>query len=188
MKFQHTLILASSSPRRQFLMKEAGFDFEVRKPDVEETFPSNMPVRDVAAFLAEKKAEYFRDQLSNEIVITADTVVILGNVILNKPGDREEAIQMLQTLSGKTHTVITGVCLLSRAKKKIFQDETEVTFKSLSVQEVEFYVEHYAPYDKAGAYGAQDWIGMVGVHSIHGSYFNVMGLPVHRVYEELTGW
>jgi septum formation protein len=188
MKINRSIILASSSPRRQYLMKEAGFDFVVRKPEVEETFPADMPVRKVAVFLAKKKAEFFRPELTNEIVLTADTVVILGNKILNKPENRDDAMRMLRHLSGKTHTVITGVCLLSLEKTRSFQDETDVTFKELSQEEIEFYVDHYKPYDKAGAYGAQDWIGMVGVHSIKGSYFNVMGLPIHRVYEEMISW
>lgn len=188
MNVSRQLILASSSPRRQFLMKESGFDFVVRKPDVEEDFPATMPVENVASFLAKKKAEFFRPSITEEIVVTADTVVILDQRILNKPADREEAIEMLSTLSGRTHTVITGVCVLSREKELVFDDRTEVTFKSLTRDEIEFYVDVYKPFDKAGAYGAQDWIGMVAVERINGSYFNVMGLPVHRVYQELVNW
>lgn len=188
MNVSRQLILASSSPRRQFLMKESGFDFVVRKPDVEEDFPDTMPVENVASFLAKKKAEFFRPSITEEIVVTADTVVILDQRILNKPADREEAIEMLSTLSGRTHTVITGVCVLSREKELVFDDRTEVTFKSLTRDEIEFYVDVYKPFDKAGAYGAQDWIGMVAVERINGSYFNVMGLPVHRVYQELVNW
>ena len=169
-------------------MKESGFDFVVRKPDVEEDFPATMPVENVASFLAKKKAEFFRPSITEEIVVTADTVVILDQRILNKPADREEAIEMLSTLSGRTHTVITGVCVLSREKELVFDDRTEVTFKSLTRDEIEFYVDVYKPFDKAGAYGAQDWIGMVAVERINGSYFNVMGLPVHRVYQELVNW
>jgi septum formation protein len=169
-------------------MKESGFDFVVRKPDVEEDFPATMPVENVASFLAKKKGEFFRPSITEEIVVTADTVVILDQRILNKPADREEAIEMLSTLSGRTHTVITGVCVLSREKELVFDDRTEVTFKSLTRDEIEFYVDVYKPFDKAGAYGAQDWIGMVAVERINGSYFNVMGLPVHRVYQELVNW
>jgi septum formation protein len=188
MKNQFSIILASSSPRRQYLMKEAGFQFSIQKPDVEEDFPAEMPVRDVAVFLARKKADYFRSTLGDSVVVTADTVVVLGNRILNKPQHRAEAIEMLSDLSGNTHTVITGVCILSKHKERSFQDETSVTFKSLTKEEIVFYVDTYKPYDKAGAYGAQDWIGMVAIHHIHGSYFNVMGLPIHRVYDELATW
>jgi septum formation protein len=188
MKKQFPIVLASSSPRRQFLMSEAGFQFTIQKPDVEEDFPEDMPVQDVAVFLARKKADYFRATIGDQVVITADTVVVLGSRILNKPQNRAEAIQMLTDLSGNTHTVITGVCIISRTKERSFQDETAVTFKSLTEDEIRYYVDTYRPYDKAGAYGAQDWIGMVAIHSIHGSYFNVMGLPIHRVYDELAKW
>jgi septum formation protein len=188
MRTNRPIILASSSPRRQYLMTEAGFVFKVQKPDVEETFPDDMPVEDVAVYLAKKKAAFFQRTISDEIVITADTIVVLQSKILNKPATREEAISMLSSLSGNVHTVITGVCILSAEKEIKFQDHTKVMFKRLSSEEIAFYVDHYKPYDKAGAYGAQDWIGMVGVESIHGSYFNVMGLPIHRVYQELKNW
>jgi septum formation protein len=180
------LILASSSPRRQYLMKEAGFTFAVEKPDVEESFPSEMPVEQVAKYLAEKKAEYFRPNIHNEIIVTADTVVILDGRILNKPQDRNEAIAMLTALSGKTHLVMTGVSIVSKEKEESFDDTTEVTFVNLTAQQIEFYIDNYKPYDKAGAYGAQDWIGMVAIENIKGSYFNVMGLPIHKVYQHLT--
>jgi septum formation protein len=185
---QRPLILASSSPRRQYLMKEAGFTFTVEKPDVEEDFPAEMPVDQVAKYLASKKAEFFRPQIHNEIIVTADTVVILGDKIMNKPLDRQEAIAMLTDLSGKTHLVMTGVCILSKEKEESFDDTTEVTFQSLTQKEIEFYVDNYKPFDKAGAYGAQDWIGMVAIQKITGSYFNVMGLPIHKVYQHLKSW
>ncbi len=179
------IILASSSPRRQYLMKEAGFEFTVEKPDVEESFPSELPVEHVAKYLAEKKAEYFRMNMKNEIVVTADTVVILKGSIMNKPADRNEAIAMLNALSGNTHQVMTGVSIISKEKEVSFDDTTEVTFQHLTSDEIEFYVDEYKPYDKAGAYGAQDWIGMVAIQKIKGSYFNVMGLPIHLVYQHL---
>jgi septum formation protein len=169
-------------------MKEAGFDFTVEKPDVEEDFPVEMPVDLVAKYLASKKAEFFRPQILNEIIVTADTVVILENRIMNKPADRKEAIQMLTQLSGKTHLVMTGVCILSKEKEESFDDTTEVTFQSLTQKEIEYYVDSYKPFDKAGAYGAQDWIGMVAIQKITGSYFNVMGLPIHKVYQHLKNW
>lgn len=188
MNLSRPLILASSSPRRQFILREAGFSFSVEKPDVEENFPHDMPVEQVAKYLAVKKAEFFRPAMKNEIVITADTVVIINNYILNKPQDRTEAISMLNVLSGKTHLVMTGVCILSSEKEKSFDDTTEVTFKTLTQAEIEFYVDNYQPFDKAGAYGAQDWIGMVAIEKITGSYFNVMGLPIHKVYQHLSSW
>jgi septum formation protein len=182
------LILASTSPRRQYLMREAGFTFTTEKPDSDESFPPDMPVDQVAKYLASKKAEYFRPKIQEEIIVTADTVVILFNRILNKPLDRAEACEMLSSLSGRTHLVMTGVCIVSKEKEVSFDDTTEVTFQALTRDEIEFYVDHYKPFDKAGAYGAQDWIGMVAIKKISGSYFNVMGLPIHQVYEHLKHW
>jgi septum formation protein len=169
-------------------MTEAGFKFSVEKPEVDETWPKEIPVDQVAKYLAAKKAEFFRLRIHDEIVVTADTVVILFNEILNKPADRKEAIDMLSKLSGRTHIVMTGVCILSKEKEESFDDTTEVTFQSLSREEIEFYVDHYKPFDKAGAYGAQDWIGMIAIQQITGSYFNVMGLPIHKVYAHLKNW
>jgi septum formation protein len=169
-------------------MKEAGFEFRVEKPEGDENFPPELPLDQVAKYLAAKKAEYFRPLIHDEIIVTADTVVILGDKILNKPADRDEACQMLSLLSGKTHLVITGVCIVSKEKEESFDDITEVTFVRLTKTEIEFYVDHYKPFDKAGAYGAQDWVGMVAIEKIVGSYFNVMGLPVHKVYQHLQNW
>ena len=183
--FQRSLILASSSPRRQFLLKEAGFTFVVDSPNIDESFPSSMPLEKVPSYLAEKKAKALLPKITNEIVLASDTVVILGNKILNKPVDRNEAVEMLTILSGQTHLVVTAVCLLSREKVVSFDDRTEVTFANLSQSEIEFYIDHYKPFDKAGAYGAQDWLGMIGVEKINGSYFTVMGLPIHKVYRQL---
>lgn len=188
MNFKHPLILASSSPRRQYLMKEAGFQFTIEKPEVDESFPDTLPLEQVARYLALKKAEYFRKDIIHQLVVTADTVVILENQILNKPESRAEAIAMLEKLSGKTHRVMTGVCILSAEKEESFDDTTEVTFKKLSREEIEYYIDNYKPYDKAGAYGAQDFIGMIAIEKIVGSYFNVMGLPIHKVYTHLINW
>lgn len=182
------IILASASPRRQYLLKEIGLEFTVDPPHIDESFPLDMPVEKIPGYLAEKKAQELLSKITDEIIIASDTVVILEGKILNKPADRSEAIAMLEFLSGKTHTVITAVCLLSKMKIDCFEDSTEVTFKKLSRQEIEFYVDSYTPYDKAGAYGAQDWVGMVGVEKISGSYFTVMGLPVHKVYEHLKSF
>jgi septum formation protein len=185
MNFKRPLILASSSPRRQFLMKEAGFQFTIESPDIDESFSAEMLVELVPKYLAEKKARVLLPKIDKEIIVASDTVVILGKIILNKPKDRHEAIEMLQLLSGQTHLVITAVCLLSKEKMVCFDDRTEVTFKKLSLEEIEFYIDTCKPFDKAGAYGAQDWLGMVGIEKINGSYFTVMGMPMHRVYEEL---
>lgn len=187
-RLDRPLVLASSSPRRQFLMKEAGFPITIAIPEVDEQFPPEMAVHDVARYLASRKADYFRRRLGNEIVIAADTVVILDGNILNKPADRDEAVRMLASLSGRTHRVVTGVCILSKERERTFDDTTDVTFRKLTDDEIGFYVDRYAPFDKAGGYGAQDWIGMVGVERISGSYFNVMGMPMHKVYEHLLEW
>jgi septum formation protein len=169
-------------------MKEAGFTFSIEKPDVEEDFPDHLPVEQVAKYLAVKKAEFFRPKMHDEVIVTADTVVIINNKIMNKPRDRNEAISMLKELSGQLHLVMTGVCIISKEREESFDDSTEVTFKKLSQSEIEFYVDQYKPYDKAGAYGAQDWIGMVAIEKIVGSYFNVMGLPIHKVYSHLISF
>lgn len=223
MKLNRPLILASSSPRRQYLMKQTGFEFTVDKPQVEEVYPDDLPVSQVARYLAAIKAEYFRLNLQDQIVVTADTVVILGDAILNKPTDRGHAIDMLSRLSGQTHIVMTGVCIVSKEKEENFDDTTSVTFEKLSRRDVEFYVDHFKPYDKAGAYGAQDGLprdmnpcsreeeeflrsigkenlmaesatktdpenGVVVIKKISGSYFNVMGLPIHKVHSHLKSW
>jgi septum formation protein len=182
------LTLASNSPRRQYLLREAGFEFTVQPSQIDESFPAEMPIDQVAAYLAERKAASLAHVLQDEIVLASDTVVIIDQRILNKPADRAEAITMLQRLSGKTHRVITAVCLMSREKKLVFQDETRVTFTKLSLAEIEHYIDTHKPYDKAGAYGAQDWIGMVAITRIEGSYFTVMGLPMHLVYQHLQNF
>lgn len=188
MNLSRPLILASSSPRRQYLMKEAGFTFRIQSPDIDESFPSTLAPALVPAYLAEKKARVFEQQLTNEIVVSADTVVILGDKILNKPADRADAIRMIGMLSGQTHTVVTAVCLLGKEKIDCFSDHTEVTFQKLTQSEIEFYVDTYKPFDKAGAYGAQDWIGIVAIERIAGSYFTVMGMPMHLVYTRLKNF
>ena len=179
------IILASASPRRQFLLKEIGLEFKIDPPHIDESFPNEMPVEEIPSYLAEKKAKALITKINDEIIIASDTVVILDGKIFNKPGDKNEAITMLNFLSGKTHTVITAVCLLSKDKMDLFDDRTEVTFKKLSQQEIEYYIDTHKPYDKAGAYGAQDFIGMIAIQKIVGSYFTVMGLPIHKVYERL---
>lgn len=180
------LILASKSPRRQQLLKEAGYDFVVKTLDTDESYPDTLAVHDVASYLAKKKAEAFIPILEDhETVITADTVVILNDEILGKPANSEEAKTMLEALSGQQHQVTTAVCIASRDKIVAFDDTTVVYFKQLSKEEIEYYIEKYQPFDKAGAYGIQEWIGMIGIQKIEGSYFTVMGLPTHLVYEAL---
>lgn len=183
------ILLASKSPRRTELLKGLGLEFTAVSKDVDESFPPEMDITQVPRYLAEKKAMAFQNDLGpNELLITADTVVIVDHEILNKPGDKEEAIQMLQKLSGKVHQVITGVCMMDHRKTVIFDDCTEVHFKTLQQDEIFDYIDKYQPFDKAGAYGVQEWIGYVAVYKMIGSFYTVMGLPVHRVYEELKKW
>ena len=224
MKHKRPLILASSSPRRQYLMKEAGLTFSIEKPVVEEIYPEDLPVEQVAKYLASVKAEYFRTKMRDEVIVTADTVVILGTRILNKPADRAEAIKMLSSLSGQTHRVMTGVSIVSKEKEETFDETTDVTFEELSSEKIEYYIDNFKPFDKAGSYGAQDCLPpnfnpcsaeemaflksigketliaetmtpshtgdgvVVIIKKIEGSYFNVMGLPIHMVYEHLKHW
>ncbi len=180
------LILGSKSPRRSQLLTEAGFVFEVRWQDIDESFDSGMPIFEVAEDLAIKKALALKNTLeSNEILLTADSVVILNNKIYNKPLDYYEAVQILSELSGKIHIVATGVCLMSLDLTKSFTVQTSVTFEPLSSSEIDYYLHEFKPYDKAGAYGIQDWIGLCKVSRIEGSYSNVMGLPMKEVYTAL---
>ena len=181
------LILASNSPRRKELLAGLGLPFEVRVlQDIDESYPADLPVSDVALYIAGKKADAYRAVVkADELIITADTVVIVGDEILGKPVDEADAVRMLRLLSGRTHQVTTGVCLLTATKEHRFAVTTDVTFKALSDEEIHYYVDTYKPFDKAGAYGIQEWIGYVGVTCLHGSYYNVMGLPVQRIYEAL---
>ncbi|MEQ9422784.1 MAG: Maf family nucleotide pyrophosphatase [Cyclobacteriaceae bacterium] len=179
----YRLILASNSPRRQELLRECGFDFEVFTTDVDESFPADIGANHVAKYLANKKNKAYQKLLDDSIIITADTTVVFDKKILNKPSDDAEAFEMINQLSGKKHFVITGVCISSPEKVVAFDDITEVEFKQLTEIEINNYISNYRPFDKAGAYGIQEWIGMIGVEKISGSYFNVMGLPTHQVYE-----
>lgn len=186
MNLPYHLILASKSPRRQELLRSLELDFEIRTNEVDESFPASMVVNNVAEYLAVKKSEAFDALKSNELVITSDTTVLNEGRILNKPKNAKEAFGMIQSLSGKTHQVITGICLRSSKKKVSFSETTKVTFRELKDTEIEHYIERYKPFDKAGAYGIQEWIGMIGIQKIEGDYYNVMGLPLFRVYEELS--
>ncbi len=181
------IILASQSPRRQELLNGIGIDFKiVVKKDIDENFDPEMPFEEVAEFLAKKKANNYSDIINNgTVLITADTIVCTDEAILNKPADKKEAEEMLFSLSGKKHKVITGVCIKSITKQISFSSESVVYFADLSPEEVDYYIENYKPYDKAGAYGIQEWIGYIGITRLEGSYFNVMGLPIQQVYSKL---
>ncbi len=180
------LILASKSPRRSQILTEAGIPFTIRTQDVEETYPPDLKAQDVPTFLAEKKAAAMIDSMGDdEIILAADSVVILGQTIFGKPKDYEDAVQILEQLSGNVHQVITGVCLLSKTKKRTFAGISNVHLEPLSRAEIEYYVKEFQPYDKAGAYAIQEWIGWCKISRIEGTYSNIMGLPVNKVYEEL---
>ena len=184
------IILASKSPRRQQLLYDCGFDFEVRSQDTDESFADTMPVADVAPYLAQKKARASLQLLTtdDQIMITADSVVILDNEIFNKPADFAAAFAMLRRLAGSMHRVVTGVCLTSRDKEVVFSDITSVWLSPMTDAEIKFYINEYEPFDKAGSYGIQDWIGLTHIARIDGSYSNVMGLPTARLYNELLAF
>ena len=184
---KYKIILASNSPRRKELLSGLGMDYEVKTlPDVDESYPDGLSGEEIAKHIARGKAEAYRSLIqADELVITADTIVWLDGTVMGKPKDEEEAKDMLMRLSGKTHQVITGVCLTTASTQKTFATVTDVTFATLTDEEVDYYVTRYQPMDKAGSYGVQEWIGFVGVENLSGSYFNVMGLPIQRLYTEL---
>lgn len=184
---KYHLILASNSPRRSELLKGLDVDFEIRVlSDIKEDYPSSLVSADVPEYIASEKADAYVKTLStNELVITADTVVIIDGQILGKPKDGDDACRMLRLLSGKTHEVTTGVCLLTTDFRRTFSVTSKVTFAQLADTDIKYYVKTYQPLDKAGAYGIQEWIGYIGVTALEGSYFNVMGLPVQRIFSEL---
>ena len=182
----YNFILGSNSPRRKEILKEIGLDFSVYPSNIDENFNKEMKLENIGVFLAEKKANAIKNELKeNDILITADTTVIHNNELLSKPENSYQAKEMLEKLSGKSHKVITGVCLLSKKNKSIFSSKTIVTFNDLDKFEIEFYVNKYKPFDKAGSYGIQEWVGLIGVKKIEGSYTNVVGLPASMVYTEL---
>lgn len=182
-------VLGSKSPRRQQLLTELGLSFTVRNIEVEESYPEGLSMVEIPVYLAVKKADPLKEYLAkNEMLITADTIVWLDGEVLGKPGDRIHALEILNKLSGRIHQVVTGVCLSTLNKQKTFFSVTDVEFKRLSKIEIEHYIRKCKPFDKAGAYGIQEWIGLAGITSIRGSYFNVVGLPVQQLYEELIGF
>lgn len=184
--YNYHLILASGSPRRQQFFKELGLDYEIRLKEIEEVYPPHLQASEITDYLAELKANAFSDELNvNDILVTSDTIVWHQNECLGKPKDYQDAFQMLQKLSNGTHQVITSVCLKSIEKSETFHAITYVTFKPLADNEISYYLDHYQPFDKAGSYAIQEWIGYIGITKIEGSYTNVVGMPLHLVYERL---
>ena len=184
---RYNVILASNSPRRRELLADLGIDFQVRTmKGIDENYPPGLPVMEIAEYISRKKAHaYMAEMHFGELVITADTVVILGDEVLGKPKDAEDARRMLRELSGKTHKVVTGVTIATTENLKSFSAVSDVEFAELSDEDINYYVDNYRPLDKVGAYGIQEWIGCMGVRNINGSFYNVMGLPLHRLYNEL---
>ncbi|MBR5117159.1 MAG: septum formation protein Maf [Muribaculaceae bacterium] len=184
---QYNVVLASNSPRRRELLADLGIEFAVRTlKGIDESFPPELPVLEIAEYISRKKAHAYQSEMNpGELIITADTVVILGDEVLGKPTDADDARRMLRELSGKTHKVVTGVTILTNDKISSFSAVTDVEFAQLSDDDINYYVDNYHPLDKAGAYGIQEWIGCMGVRHINGSFYNVMGLPLHRLYNEL---
>ena len=184
---KYNIILASGSPRREYLLRELGLNFNIFvKDDIDEQAPPDLHREEIAVYLARHKALHYTPELKNNtMIITADTIVCLGDEIMNKPADVKEARQMLTKLSGNYHDVITGICVRTLEKSVCIHTSTRVHFKNLEEEEIEYYITNYKPFDKAGGYGIQEWIGYTGIDRIEGSYFNVMGLPVQKLYEEL---
>ena len=184
---KYNVILASNSPRRRELLGGLGIEYQVKTiPGIDESYPDSLKGEEIPIHISQKKAEAYLQQMQDkDLIITADTIVYQDGMVLGKPADEAEAIKMLQLLSGHTHQVITGVSVVTKQKVKSFAVTTQVTFASLTDEEIQYYVQHYRPFDKAGSYGIQEWIGFIGVTGIEGSYFNVMGLPVQRLYTEL---
>ncbi|MFV8269938.1 Maf-like protein [Flavobacterium sp. GT2N3] len=184
---KYTLILASGSPRRQQFFKDLDLDFKIQIKETEEVYPSELKAEEITNYLAVLKASAFEGELkSNEILVTSDTIVWHNNKALGKPKDEQDAFEILKSLSNTTHEVITSVCFKTNKKTNVLHDVTKVTFHELSDEAIRYYLEHYKPYDKAGAYGIQEWIGFIGVSKIEGSYANVMGMPTDKVYEYLS--
>lgn len=184
----YQIILASNSPRRKQFLKNLGLTFTVKPANVNEEYPSQLQGKDIALYIAQQKASVFNNLKENEIIITCDTIVWIDNEALGKPENREKAIQMLQQLSGKTHEVISAVCIKSNQKEQLFYDVTEVRFNNLNLLDIEYYVDTFKPFDKAGSYGIQEWIGLIGIEKINGSYTNVVGMPMEKLYNELIKW
>ena len=185
---RYNVVLASNSPRRKELLGDLGIEFQVRTiKGIDESYPDDLPVLEIAEYISRKKAHAYRAEMHpDELIITADTVVILGDEVLGKPKDADDACRMLRELSGKTHKVVTGVTIVTTDATRSFSAVSDVEFAELSDEDINYYVDNYRPLDKAGAYGIQEWIGCMGVRNINGSFYNVMGLPLHRLYTELN--
>jgi septum formation protein len=181
----HTIILASSSPRRQQFFRELDLDFIIQIKEVEEIYPKELERTEITDFLADLKSKPFTNLSKNDLLITSDTIVWLHDKALGKPKNEDEAFTMLKELSGKKHEVITSISIKSVAFQKIINDITTVYFKEITDEEINYYVKNYKPFDKAGAYGIQEWLGFIAIHKMEGSYFNVVGLPIHKLYKEL---
>lgn len=182
----YKIILASGSPRRQAFFKELDIDFEIEVKKIDETFPSNLMRSEITDYISQQKASAFTNLQKNDLLITSDTIVLLEDEAIGKPKDFEDAREMLRKLSGKMHEVITSVCFTSNGFQKTVNDVTKVWFKNLSEEEIDYYIKTYQPFDKAGSYGIQEWIGYIGIEKIEGCYFNVMGLPIRLVYKTLN--
>ena len=182
---EYNIILASGSPRRQQFFKDLDIDFTIQLKEIEEIYPKELKGIEITEYLADLKSKAFKDLQENDLLITSDTIVWLENNALGKPKNKEEAFSMLRSLSGKKHSVITSISIKNKNFHKIINDTTLVTFKNLSDTEINYYIENYKPFDKAGAYGIQEWIGFIAIENLEGSYFNVVGLPVHKLYKEL---
>ncbi|QOD61441.1 septum formation protein Maf [Polaribacter haliotis] len=181
----YNVILASKSPRRQQFFKDLDIDFTIQLKEVEEIYPKELKGKEITKFLADLKSKPFTDLSKNDILITSDTIVWLDNKMLGKPKDEAEAFEMLRSLSGKSHEVITSISIKNKSFQEIITDVTTVTFKKLTDEEINYYIKNYKPFDKAGAYGIQEWIGFIAIENLQGSYFNVVGLPVHKLYKVL---
>ena len=182
------LLLASKSPRRHQLLRDSGFDFELVEIDADENYPADLTPEEICTFLAEHKSQHHQSPIQEKILVTADTIVFINNRVLNKPANAQEAAEMLTALSNQTHTVYTGVCLRNDNHTHTFYDKTEVTFHPLTAAEIQHYIDNFAPYDKAGSYGVQDWMGYIGVKGIQGCFYNVMGFPIAKFYRELIAF
>jgi septum formation protein len=179
------IILASKSPRRQELLRQMDIDFRIVLKEVDESYPEHLSPEEVAVYIAEKKAKAYDDVVTDEAILTADTIVCIDGLILGKPNDAAHAVEMLRRLSGRVHKVVTGVCIVYKGEYNLFHDVSEVFFRTLTDEEINNYVEQYKPYDKAGAYGIQEWVGITAIKRIEGSYTNVVGLPTEKVYQQL---
>src|SRR5690606_18441246 len=184
----YQIILASNSPRRKQFLTDLGLNFTIKPANVNEEYPSFLKSKDIALYIAKQKASAFNNLNENDLVITCDTIVWIDDVALGKPENKTEAQEMLLQLSGKTHQVISAVCIKSTKKEQLFYDETQVTFNNLNSVDINYYIETFQPFDKAGAYGIQEWIGLIGIEKINGSYTNVVGMPMEKLYNELIKW